>query len=470
MFLFVVVPLATASASPFQDDIIGALNTVESPSSSSSSQRWSRIMEDSWRSQLNGRKDEDDDGYGDDEWSILERTNEQEEEALAVNDVVPTNFGVIDRQSNTAPIESDRTVRTRMRRRRRPSVPGSSLQSKVSFIVPSEKTTEEEEGTLSSPLDGESGSVALSRRLKKTGTTIAGCCAENHVILAADTRATEATMVADKTCLKLHTLASNAWCCGAGTSADLDHLTKQCLYSMALQRLQYDGTIGNANTHDGKNNTTLLSRAPTLEDDDDDDGEVSSSHLLIGPVSIEALCSFLRDALYKAKGNLGANLILGGVWENQAHLRAIHPHGSMDVDLPYAALGSGGLAAMGVLERGYKQNLTVDQGIELVQAAIVAGIRNDLGSGSQVDLCVIAPDGTSRVQRCVVPEEVLDNNDIHSRGPESKETSSSSEEASLGVNGFGNLPFGVQSKKVCFVGAESKEKERLSQWNDALGL
>ena len=31
--------------------------------------------------------------------------------------------------------------------------------------------------------------------------------------------------------------------------------------------------------------------------------------------------------------------------------------------------------------------------------AIVAGTRNDLGSGSQVDLCVLCPDGTSECLR-----------------------------------------------------------------------
>jgi hypothetical protein len=192
--------------------------------------------------------------------------------------------------------------------------------------------------------------------------------------------------------------------------------------------------------------------------------------LLIGSVSIDGLCHFLQGALYNAKGQLGANLILGGVWKEKAYLRAIHPHGSMDVDLPFCALGSGGLAAMGVLEKGYRNDLSVEEGIApLVQRAIVAGIQNDLGSGSQVDLCVIAPDGTSQLQRCVVPEEELEEG---FRAAEVKEEANKVVEGdnNLGVNGFGNLPFAVQSKKVLLVSAEIAEEERLSKWNDLLGL
>jgi 20S proteasome alpha/beta subunit len=81
----------------------------------------------------------------------------------------------------------------------------------------------------------------------------------------------------------------------------------------------------------------------------------------------------------------------------------------MDV-VPYSALGSGGLAAMAVLESRYSPNLTRSEGIELVKQAVVAGIENDLGSGSQVDLCVLGPGGHVDCQQGVVPEQTLDNN------------------------------------------------------------
>jgi len=55
----------------------------------------------------------------------------------------------------------------------------------------------------------------------KTGTTIVGLIYKDGVILGADTRATAGTVVADKNCEKLHYIAPNIRCAGAGTAADL---------------------------------------------------------------------------------------------------------------------------------------------------------------------------------------------------------------------------------------------------------
>ena len=57
--------------------------------------------------------------------------------------------------------------------------------------------------------------------------------------------------------------------------------------------------------------------------------------------------------------------------------------------LPFTTMGSGSLAAMGVLETKYKDNLSEQEAIDLVKDAVEAGIFHDLGSGSNVDVCVI---------------------------------------------------------------------------------
>jgi 20S proteasome subunit beta 2 len=49
-------------------------------------------------------------------------------------------------------------------------------------------------------------------------------------------------------------------------------------------------------------------------------------------------------------------------------------------------MGSGSLAALAVLETGYKDELNEEQAIELVADAIQAGIFHDLGSGSGVNI------------------------------------------------------------------------------------
>jgi 20S proteasome subunit beta 2 len=285
------------------------------------------------------------------------------------------------------------------------------------------------------------------KHLKKTGTTIAGCIFNGTVILAADTRATAETMVADKKCLKLHPLARNVWCAGAGTSADLDHLTKECMYSMALQH-SIQASIGNEHSSTQQDQQFL---------------EPEQWVAIGSSVSIEQVCSFLQGSLWDAGGQLGANLILGGVSSGKAYLRALHPHGSMDIELPFAALGSGGLAAIGVLEEGYSKIGSLQDATQLCQRAILAGIKNDLGSGSQVDMVVISPDGTSQLERCSIPEESLEDDEL------SKELAASPS-SSLGVNGFGNLPFGIQSQKVRAVSMEDNQQQRVKEWNNLLGL
>ena len=52
----------------------------------------------------------------------------------------------------------------------------------------------------------------------KTGTTIVGLVFKDGVVLGADTRATDDTTVADKNCEKIHYIAPNIYCCGAGTA------------------------------------------------------------------------------------------------------------------------------------------------------------------------------------------------------------------------------------------------------------
>jgi 20S proteasome subunit beta 2 len=52
-------------------------------------------------------------------------------------------------------------------------------------------------------------------------------------------------------------------------------------------------------------------------------------------------------------------------------------------------MGSGSLAAMAVFESKYHEGLTRDEGVKLVCEDICSGIFNDLGSGSNVDVCVI---------------------------------------------------------------------------------
>lgn len=55
----------------------------------------------------------------------------------------------------------------------------------------------------------------------------------------------------------------------------------------------------------------------------------------------------------------------------------------------YVSMGSGSIAASGILETEYKDNMSFEEAKALAIKAISAGIIEDLGSGSQVDVCLI---------------------------------------------------------------------------------
>jgi len=181
----------------------------------------------------------------------------------------------------------------------------------------------------------------------KTGTTICGVIFNNGVVLGADTRATSGNVVADKNCSKIHRLAPRMFCCGAGTAADTEMCTRKIESQLELLRLNMGREV---------------------------------------PVVVAN--RLLKQMLFRYQGYVSAALVLGGVDKFGSHIYCIYPHGSTD-KLPYATMGSGSLAAMSVFESGWKPELDEETAIKLVRNAIAAGITNDLGSGSNVDITII---------------------------------------------------------------------------------
>lgn len=58
---------------------------------------------------------------------------------------------------------------------------------------------------------------------------------QDGVVLGADTRSTSGSTVADKNCEKIHFIAPNIYCCGAGTAADTENVTGKMLFLLQAQ-------------------------------------------------------------------------------------------------------------------------------------------------------------------------------------------------------------------------------------------
>jgi 20S proteasome subunit beta 2 len=94
------------------------------------------------------------------------------------------------------------------------------------------------------------------------------------------------SQVADKNCEKIHYMAPNIYCCGAGTSADTENTTGIISSELELLRLR----------------TGTQSRVVTS-------------------------MTLLKRMLYKYQGNVSAALVLGGCDCTGAHLYSVWPHG-----------------------------------------------------------------------------------------------------------------------------------------------
>uniref|UniRef100_A0A7S2Y7Q8 Proteasome endopeptidase complex n=1 Tax=Entomoneis paludosa TaxID=265537 RepID=A0A7S2Y7Q8_9STRA len=293
--------------------------------------------------------------------------------------------------------------------------------------------------------------------------------------------------VADTRAEKLHPLTENCWAAGAGTSADLQHMARSCHHTFRLLQLQQEYTIGNPHRrHLSPRGWRERTSGTTNKD---------IQQLLSTPQfpSMTSICHWLREELYNQGGACQANLIVGGICPKSKapFLRAIHPHGSMD-EVAFAALGSGGLAAMAVLESSLanahwkretqSQNSTassdptlpLQDAISILLRAVRAGIENDLGSGSQIDLVIMHKNGTTTYQRAAVPEAELppivsENDDASAESTTSSLTLPETNDG-LGVNGFGNTPFVLRPSLFGQRSIPKRQEEVEREWNDLLGL
>jgi 20S proteasome subunit beta 2 len=207
----------------------------------------------------------------------------------------------------------------------------------------------------------------------KTGTTIVGVCCIDGVILAADTRATGGSFIADKQKEKVHQLSINTYCCGAGTSADCDQITRYLRHKLAFSRMS-DDSLSHEDLDLYHAIPVWISQYLKMEN-----RRKPECVLILGTVSndIPLVMEFAKDFSCQK--------------------------------VAYTAMGSGSMDALSVLEKAFR-NITCDNNIisyldqnnncfinttindnviDIVRRAVLAGIMNDLGSGSHVDICVI---------------------------------------------------------------------------------
>lgn len=209
----------------------------------------------------------------------------------------------------------------------------------------------------------------LKNSVLKTGTTILGIVCKDGVVMASDRQSTLGNVVAKKNKQKTIPLNDYLVFSAAGLAAASDRVKKVLPAELRLKEL--------------KSKTT-----PTVK---------QSANLLATIIySTIRQPSMIPD-------QIGA--LIGGVNEDGTfELYTIDPAGSINLVQDFDGnLGSGMPYVYGLLERQYKKDITVKEGVELAKEALKSSTQRDIASGYGIDVFTIKKDGIKKA----VSQEIL---------------------------------------------------------------
>ncbi len=185
------------------------------------------------------------------------------------------------------------------------------------------------------------------------GTTTIGIACTDGVVLATDRRVTSGYYIAHKRGKKIYFIDDHVAATVAGAVADAQKLVDQLRVEAKLYKYE--------------NNR---------------------------PIDIRALATLASNLLFSARPFiLIVQMLLGGVDENEgATLYNIDWFGTITKE-KYTATGSGYPIAIGILEEGYHDDITVEEAIPLAIRAVRSAMLRDTGSGEGVDVAIITKKG-----------------------------------------------------------------------------
>ncbi len=110
-------------------------------------------------------------------------------------------------------------------------------------------------------------------------------------------------------------------------------------------------------------------------------------------ISVRSAAKLMSNLLFSRRlAPLITQTIVGGTDEEGPSIYVLDVLGSVIPD-KYAAVGSGTEIAIGVLEEGYKENMTVKEGKDLIERAMKSAISRDVMSGDGIDFLIITKNG-----------------------------------------------------------------------------
>jgi len=216
----------------------------------------------------------------------------------------------------------------------------------------------------------------LKKNILSTGTSLVGIVCKDGIVMAGDRKTTAGTIVMNKQKRKVDMINDYLVISGTGIASDIEIAKKLIKAQLKLKELRDK-------------------KRPTIKE----------------AANLIAMMSY-RNIRQPSMIPFMAGLMVGGLNEDgKAELYTVEPAGSvMEVEDFDANFSSGMPYILGLLERQWKKNMTIEEGINLAIESIKSSSQRDTASGHGVDVFTITKEGIKHVSKQTVESVYKEDN------------------------------------------------------------
>lgn len=209
----------------------------------------------------------------------------------------------------------------------------------------------------------------IQKNILKSNTSLVGIVCKDGAVLGADRRSTAGSLVYSKSEQKIHAINEYLAASYTGGVADIQLTNKILAAELRLKQLR-------------------TKSRPSIEE---------AAHLLATLVYRNIRMPSMIPSI--------VGTLIAGIDENgNCSLFTIEPAGGVTKVKDFDANFSSGMPyILGLLERQYKKDLSIEEAIELAKECIKSSTQRDVGSGNGIDVFSITKDGIKHV----VSEEII---------------------------------------------------------------
>ena len=211
----------------------------------------------------------------------------------------------------------------------------------------------------------------LKNSILKTGTTLVGIVCKDSIVMASDRQSTAGTIIMNKDSEKTKKINDYLLFSGTGMVSAMQRTVKLLAAELKLKELK-------------------SKQRPTVK---------QSANLL-------AAITYSDIRQMSMVPNIVGSLVGGFNEDGTTELYTIAPDGSVIKVEDYDANFSSGMPyVLGLLERQYKKDMKVKDGVELAMEALKSSTQRDVSSGFGIDVFTITKEGIKKaVGQEILPE------------------------------------------------------------------